>query len=172
MQAYQFQKPPEPVIDSRAFRNVLGNFATGVTIMTASVGERKVGLTVNSFSSVSLHPALILWSIDRRSASYEVFHDASHFAVNILSVEQVELANHFSRHSEDKYESIRYMHGVGGAPLFSGCSAHLQCEIFQQIDGGDHCIIIGKVIDFSDFGNSPLLFHKGAYSSIKSTVLG
>ncbi|HCR9779043.1 TPA: flavin reductase family protein [Pseudomonas aeruginosa] len=158
---------PEPVdIDPRAFRSALGNFATGVTIMTAAVGDRKAGVTANSLSSVSLNPALILWSIDKSSASYEVFNDASHFAVNILAANQVDLSNQFARHAEDKFASTDYIQGVGGAPLLVGCTARLQCELFRQVDGGDHHIIIGKVIAFDDFGNPPLVYHKGGYSSI------
>jgi flavin reductase (DIM6/NTAB) family NADH-FMN oxidoreductase RutF len=159
----------EPLeIDPRAFRNALGNFPTGVTIMTAAAGVRKVGVTANSFSSVSLSPALILWSIDKSSASYEVFNEASHFAVNILAADQIDLSNRFAKRTEDKFASIDYIRGVGGAPLFPGCTAHLQCELFSQIDGGDHFIILGKVVAFTDYGLAPLVFHKGGYSSLVS----
>ncbi|MNF94827.1 p-hydroxyphenylacetate 3-hydroxylase, reductase component [compost metagenome] len=109
--------------DPRAFRRALGNFATGVTIMTAAVGGRKVGVTANSFNSVSLEPALILWSIDKRSTSYEVFNDASHFAVNILAADQIDLSNQFARPKDDKFAGIECEEGAGGAPLFSDCAA-------------------------------------------------
>ncbi len=152
--------------DPRAFRRALGNFATGVTIMTAAVDGRKVGVTANSFNSVSLDPALILWSIDKRSTSYEVFNDASHFAVNILAADQIDLSNQFARPKDDKFVGIECEEGAGGAPLFSDCAARFQCAMHQQVDGGDHWILIGKVIAFDDFGRSPLLYHQGAYSSV------
>ncbi|KJK09994.1 MULTISPECIES: p-hydroxyphenylacetate 3-hydroxylase reductase component [Pseudomonas] len=158
--------PQQAEFDPRAFRRALGNFATGVTIMTAAVGERTVGVTANSFNSVSLDPALILWSIDKRSTSYEVFNDASHFAVNILAADQIDLSNQFARPKDDKFAGIAYEQGAGGAPLFSDCAARFQCELHQQVDGGDHWILIGKVIAFDDFGRSPLLYHQGAYSSV------
>ncbi|MEG0862727.1 MAG: flavin reductase [Pseudomonas sp.] len=152
--------------DPRAFRRALGNFATGVTIMTAAVDGRKVGVTANSFNSVSLDPALILWSIDKRSTSYEVFNDASHFAVNILAADQIDLSNQFARPKDDKFAGIECEEGAGGAPLFSDCAARFQCAMHQQVDGGDHWILIGKVVAFDDFGRSPLLYHQGAYSSV------
>lgn len=156
----------EAGFDPRAFRRALGNFATGVTIMTAAVDGKRVGVTANSFNSVSLDPALILWSIDKRSTSYEVFNAASHFAVNILAADQIDLSNQFARPSDDKFATIEVEEGAGGAPLFADCAARFQCELHQQIDGGDHWILIGKVVAFDDFGRAPLLYHQGAYSSV------
>lgn len=158
--------PLDAGLDPRAFRRALGNFATGVTIMTAAVAGRQVGVTANSFNSVSLDPALILWSIDKRSTSYDVFNDASHFAVNILAADQIELSNQFARPREDKFAGIAWEAGAGGAPLLSDCAARFQCALHQQVDGGDHWILIGKVVAFDDFGRSPLLYHQGAYSSV------
>ncbi len=155
-----------PEIDPRAFRNALGNYPTGVTIMTAALGGRKVGITANSFSSVSLSPALILWSIDKRSSSYEIFTQASHFAVNILAAEQVDLSNRFAKSGEGKFEAVDHACGAGGAPVLLGCSSHLECELFNQIDAGDHYIILGKVVSFTDLGIAPLVFHKGRYASL------
>lgn len=156
----------EAGFDPRAFRRALGNFATGVTIMTAAVGGKRVGVTANSFNSVSLDPALILWSIDKRSTSYEVFNAASHFAVNILAADQIDLSNQFARPSDDKFATLEVEEGAGGAPLFADCAARFQCELHQQIDGGDHWILLGKVVAFDDFGRAPLLYHQGAYSSV------
>ncbi|CAD5110307.1 p-hydroxyphenylacetate 3-hydroxylase reductase component [Zestomonas carbonaria] len=156
----------EASFDSRAFRRALGNFATGVTVMTAAAGGRKAGVTANSFNSVSLEPPLVLWSIDKRSSSYEVFERASHFAVNILSADQIDLSNQFARPMDDKFAGVRCEEGAGGAPLFADCSARFQCESHQRIDGGDHWILIGKVVAFDDLGRAPLLYHQGAYSSV------
>ena len=152
--------------DPRAFRRALGNFATGVTIMSAAAKGKRVGVTANSFNSVSLEPALILWSIDKRSSSYEVFDSASHFAVNILAADQIELSNQFARPSDDKFAGLALDEGAGGAPLLSDCAARFQCELHRQVDGGDHWILIGKVVAFDDFGRAPLLYHQGAYSSV------
>jgi flavin reductase (DIM6/NTAB) family NADH-FMN oxidoreductase RutF len=152
--------------DPRAFRRALGNFATGVTIMTASANGRKVGVTANSFNSVSLDPPLVLWSIDKRSTSHEVFEQASHFAVNVLAADQIDLSNQFARASEDKFAGVAHEEGGGGAPLFADCAARFHCEKYQQLDGGDHWILLGKVTAFDDLGRAPLLYHQGAYSSV------
>lgn len=154
-------------IDPMKFRRALGNFATGVTIMTAqNVEGEKVGVTANSFNSVSLDPALILWSIDKKSSSFHVFEQATHFAVNILSGSQIELSNKFSRRNIDKYEGTSYREGAGAAPILDNCSAVFECERHQVLEGGDHWIIVGKVVNFHDEGRSPLVYHQGAYSGV------
>jgi flavin reductase (DIM6/NTAB) family NADH-FMN oxidoreductase RutF/DNA-binding MarR family transcriptional regulator len=159
-------QPANP-FDARAFRRALGNFATGVTVVTAATASgRKVGVTANSFNSVSLDPPLILWSIDKRSNSHEVFEEASHFAVNVLAADQIDLSNNFARPKDDRFAEIEFEPGEGGAPVFADCSARFHCEKFQQVDGGDHWIMIGKVVAFDDFGRSPLLYHQGAYSMV------
>ncbi|NNA67795.1 p-hydroxyphenylacetate 3-hydroxylase reductase component [Pseudomonas gessardii] len=157
----------ENKIDSRAFRRALGNFATGVTVVTAAdASGRKVGVTANSFNSVSLDPPLILWSIDKRSTSHAVFESATHFAVNVLAADQIELSNNFARPREDRFADVEYQAGEGGAPVLADCSARFECEKYQQVDGGDHWIMIGKVVAFDDCGRSPLLYHQGAYSMV------
>jgi 4-hydroxyphenylacetate 3-hydroxylase, reductase component len=157
----------DTTFDTRAFRRALGNFATGVTVVTAATSSgRKVGVTANSFNSVSLDPPLILWSIDKRSSSHEVFEEASHFAVNVLAADQIDLSNNFARPKDDRFADIEYDPGEGGSPVFADCSARFHCEKFQQVDGGDHWIMIGKVVAFDDFGRSPLLYHQGAYSMV------
>ncbi len=154
-------------IDTRAFRRALGNFATGVTVVTAADATgRKVGVTANSFNSVSLDPPLILWSIDKRSTSHAVFEAASHFAVNVLAADQIDLSNNFARPKEDRFAEVEYQAGEGGAPVLADCSARFECEKYQQVDGGDHWIMIGKVVAFDDCGRSPLLYHQGAYSMV------
>ncbi|AZE79428.1 P-hydroxyphenylacetate hydroxylase C1:reductase component [Pseudomonas synxantha] len=157
------------IFDPRAFRRALGNFATGVTVVTAATASgRKVGVTANSFNSVSLDPPLVLWSIDKRSNSHEVFEEASHFAVNVLAADQVHLSNNFARPREDRFALIEYEPGEGGSPVFADCSARFHCEKYQQIDGGDHWIMIGKVVAFDDFGRAPLLYHQGAYAEVRA----
>jgi len=153
--------------DNRAFRRALGNFATGVTVVTAATNDgRKVGVTANSFNSVSLEPPLILWSIDKRSSSHEVFEAAGHFAVNVLAADQIDLSNNFARSRDDRFAGIDCETSEGGSPLLLDCAARFHCEKFQQVDGGDHWIMIGKVLAFDDLGRSPLLYHQGAYSMV------
>ncbi|WP_339503321.1 p-hydroxyphenylacetate 3-hydroxylase reductase component [Pseudomonas silesiensis] len=153
--------------DTRAFRRALGNFATGVTVVTATGPDgRQVGVTANSFNSVSLDPPLVLWSIDKRSSSHEVFEEASHFAVNILAADQIDLSNNFARPKDDRFAGIDYETGVGGSPVFVDCAARFHCEKYQQLDGGDHWILVGKVLASDDLGRAPLLYHQGAYSMV------
>ena len=162
-----YQSLEQSSIDPLKFRRALGNFATGVTIMTAQNAQgEKVGVTANSFNSVSLDPALILWSIDKKSSSYAVFAEASHFAVNILSGSQIELSNKFARRNIDKFEGTHFRLGAGNTPVLENCSAVFECEKYQIVEGGDHWIIIGKVVNFSDEGRSPLVYHQGAYSAV------
>lgn len=154
-------------LDPRAFRRALGNFATGVTVVTATAPNgTRVGMTANSFNSVSLDPPLVLWSIDKRSGSYPVFEQASHFAINVLAADQVDISNRFARPSEDKFVGLDVNIGAGNAPILADCAARFQCEKYQQIDGGDHWILIGKVVAFDDLGRAPLVYHQGAYSMV------
>ncbi|WP_221801563.1 p-hydroxyphenylacetate 3-hydroxylase reductase component [Oceanobacter mangrovi] len=153
--------------DPKAFRRALGNFATGVTVITATTPDGvQTGVTANSFNSVSLDPALVLWSVMKNSGSVEIFDQASHFAVNVLAADQIHLSNHFARPADDKFAGIDYEKGFGNAPLLPECAARFQCENYQKLDGGDHWILVGKVVAFDDIGRAPLLYHGGAYSAV------
>jgi len=155
--------------DPKAFRRALGNFATGVTIITTrSPDGTNIGVTASSFSSLSLDPPLILWSSIKDTPSCKVFESASHFAVNILASDQIEMSNHFARQQEDKFAGIVWQEGIGGSPIFPDCAGRFQCETHNKLDGGDHWIFIGKVLAFDDFGRSPLCFHQGSYSMVVS----
>lgn len=153
--------------DPKAFRRALGNFATGVTIITAegSDGE-KVGVTANSFGSLSMDPPLVLWSSMKTALSCKIFESASHFAVNILASDQMDMSNHFARQQVDKFAEVDWEKGLGGAPIFPNCAGRFQCESYDKLDGGDHWIFVGKVIEFDDFGRAPLCFHQGGYSMV------
>lgn len=151
--------------DPKEFRRCLGNFATGVTVITAQLEDgTKVGVTANSFNSVSLDPPLVLWSIIKQSSSYPIFEKASHFAVNILAADQIDLSNQFARPSDDKFAHVDYALGAGQAPLLTQTAANFQCENYQILDGGDHWIMIGKVVAFENHGRSPLLYVQGSYA--------
>lgn len=159
------------VLDLKQLRNALGNFATGVTVMTAqSASGDKVGVTANSFNSLSMEPPLILWSLDKRSASYKVFSESDYFAVNILSSDQVELSNHFATKQMDKFASVNFDEGLGKSPLLIGCAASFECKVHKMIEAGDHWLIIGEVQQFNDVGNAPLCFHKGKYANVQPQV--
>ena len=153
--------------DPKAFRRALGNFATGITVVTAQTPDgAKTGVTANSFNSVSLDPALVLWSIDKRSGSCEIFDKASHFAVNVLAADQIDVSNHFARPSDDKFSTIDFAEGFGEAPILNDTAACFQCESYETVDGGDHWILIGKVVAFEDAGRAPLIYHQGSYSVV------
>jgi flavin reductase (DIM6/NTAB) family NADH-FMN oxidoreductase RutF len=151
----------------RDFRNALGCFPTGVTIITAQDGNGALaGMTASSFNSVSMDPPLILWSITRGATYFSVFDEASHFCVNILAEDQQDLSNGFAREGEKPFNGIPFNNGLGGAPLFDGCVAQLQCETWAKYDGGDHVIIVGKVIEFDSWDKTPLVFAGGGYKSL------
>ena len=155
-------------VDAREFRKALGTFATGVTIVTTmSKDQLPIGLTANSFTSVSLEPPLVLFCLDRRSYSYGHFERASHFAVNVLAVEQQDVSNHFARPSEDKWKDMSLdLCGVG-VPSFKDALAVFECETHRIHDGGDHIIVVGRVLSFTyrDEG-TPLLYYRGRYGRL------
>jgi flavin reductase (DIM6/NTAB) family NADH-FMN oxidoreductase RutF len=151
-------------LDRRDFRRALGQFATGVTVVTARTSDgRKVGVTVNSFSSVSLDPPLVLWSLSRQAPSFADFSHASHFAVNVLAANQHHLSRQFSTPLPDKFSGVEFAEGPGGVPLLSGANAHFLCRNVRQYDGGDHVIFLGEVEDYKYADGEPLVFHSGRY---------
>ena len=159
----------KPDFTPHAFRRALGNFATGVTIITAVSPEgEKVGVTASSFNSLSMDPPLILWSSIKEARSCAIFESATHFAVNVLASDQMDMSNHFARQQEDKFAGMEWEPGLGGAPIFPNCAGRFQCETYDKLDGGDHWIFVGKVIAFDDFGRPPLCFHQGSYSMVFS----
>jgi flavin reductase (DIM6/NTAB) family NADH-FMN oxidoreductase RutF/DNA-binding MarR family transcriptional regulator len=161
------KKAAAPEIDPKAFRRALGNFATGVTIITARAPDgTRVGVTASSFNSLSMDPPLILWSSMKDAKSCAIFESASHFAVNILASDQMEMSNHFARRQEDKFAGVDFSEGLGGAPIFDGCAGRFQCETYDRLDGGDHWIFVGRVVKFDDFGRAPLCFHQGSYAMV------
>jgi len=156
---------PPAAIDKRAFRNALGAFTTGVTVVTTRDGSgRDVGLTVNSFNSVSLEPPLVLWSLARNSGSLPAFMDAEHFAVHILAADQEPMSNLFAQRGADKFAGIDVARGEGGVPLLPGCSARFRCRTAFRHEGGDHEIFVGEVLGFEAFERAPLVFHRGGYA--------
>ncbi len=156
--------------DSRALRNALGRFATGVAIVTAIDPDgQPIGLTVNSFSAVSLDPALVLWCLDNSSHNLEAFRRTSHHAINILALDQEELSTRFATWPVDRFAGIPWQAGAGGAPVFPGCCARFEVANESAVAAGDHTIFIGRVERFSeDSAQLPLLFHAGRYAKLAS----
>jgi flavin reductase (DIM6/NTAB) family NADH-FMN oxidoreductase RutF len=154
----------EPIIDSREFRDTLGRFATGVTIITAreETGEYR-GLTANSFSSLSLDPPLVLWSLGKSSQSHEAFCNSGNFAINVLAADQRELCKQFTRKDIDRFQGVELIEGVTGAPLIPGSLAWFECTLEHAYDGGDHTILVGRVVRFAPGEGAPLIFYKGDF---------
>lgn len=151
-------------VDRRDFRRALGQFATGVTVVTARTPDgRRVGVTVNSFSSVSLDPPLVLWSLSRQAPSLADFTHAAYFAINVLSANQHHLSRQFSTPLPDKFSGVEFSEGSAGVPLLSGVNAHFVCRNVRQYDGGDHIIFLGEVEDYKYTDGEPLVFHSGRY---------
>lgn len=160
-----------PAIEPRALRQVLGRFATGVTIVTCiDAGGERVGLTANSFNALSLEPPLVLWSLRCASPSLAAFQAAKHFAINVLAESQVELSRHFASRVPDKFAEGVWSPGAGGAPVLTGAAAVLECETAQTIDAGDHRLFIGRVLRIADLATPPLLFHGGHYHMLGEVI--
>lgn len=156
-----------PFLDSRSLRDALGEFATGVAVVTARAANgQPVGVTINSFASVSLEPPLVLWSLGLQSPSLAVFESCSHYAVNILAADQVELSQRFSQSQNDKFAGIDTTGGAGGTPLLPGCCAWFECRNEARYPGGDHIILLGYVEDFQRAERPPLIFHGGQYRKL------
>lgn len=149
--------------DPRTYRDALGQFATGVTIVTTRDSDGKaVGVTANSFNSVSLDPPLVLWSLARSARSMAAFEQSGQFAVHILASDQDALSNRFASRVEDKFAGLDI--GEDGPPRIEGCSARLVCTTRHLYEGGDHVIMVGEVVDYESDGKPPLLFHGGTYA--------
>ena len=158
-------KSPVAPDDARQFRRALGSFATGVTIVTTrSPAGQDVGLTANSFNSVSLDPPMVLWSLSKKAHSLPCFAQSGRFAVHVLSSAQEDLSVLFAKPGANKFEGLELIRGKGDVPLLPGCSACFECRTAFQYDAGDHVIFVGEVEAFSHFDRQPLLFHAGRYA--------
>jgi len=151
--------------DERAFRSALGCFATGVTVVTTRTERGPLGMTANSFASVSLSPPLVLWSPARRSLRFPAFEAAAFFAIHILAEDQQSLSDRFAREGED-FSGIDVTEGLGKMPILSGCAAVLECARAAGHDAGDHLILVGEVQRLTQSDASPLLYHRGQYAAL------
>lgn len=155
-------------IDPSDFRAALGCFATGVAIVTAraSDGER-VGITINSLSSVSLEPPLVLFCLGKQSQWLEALRDAGHFVVNVLAEDQRTLSQRFAVSSPDRWEGVETETWKTGAPVLRGCLAGIECETMTIHEGGDHLIMVGRVVRLaSTRSGKPLIYFRGRYEQL------
>jgi len=151
-----------------ALRQAFGSFATGVTVITAlDASGKPTGITVNSFTSVSLEPPLVLWCIGLGTPSFASFRDCSHYAIHVLSADQEDISNRFANPSADKFAGLDYSRGTGGVPLLPGCVATFECSNAAQYPGGDHLILVGKVEHYQASLDAPLLFFASNYAHIQ-----
>ena len=158
-------KAQPPSFSSLEFRTALGMFATGVTIVTARTPDGQViGLTANSFNSVSLDPPRVLWSLSQAAASLPAFRAGSHYAINVLAAGQKALAERFALKGLDRWAGVSFTEGQCGAPLLSGAAATFECFNRSRYEEGDHVIFVGEVERCSwTPGATPLLFHGGRF---------
>lgn len=160
-----------PHEDPRAFRNALGQFATGVTVITTLDQDgNNIGMTANSFSSVSLDPMLVLWSVAKSSACFDAFHTAKHFAIHVLHAGQRQISTQFASRCDDRFAGIETKFGRGGVPLLPEYNALFQCDTEARYEGGDHLILVGRVIEFDHRPVAPLIFHAGRYADLDLPV--
>lgn len=160
----------EKTIDSRKFRDVMGKFATGVTVVTVQEAGNPHGMTVNSFTSVSLDPLLVLISLDKESTTTGILRRTGRFTVNILAADQEHIARRFaeSGNEGDRFRTIEYTISEDETPVLKEILGYITCTVKEIVDGGDHSVFIGEVIDIGDSGTSkgPLLFFGGNYKSL------
>lgn len=147
---------------ARAFRDALGRFATGVTLVTTEGPQGPLGFVANSFASVSLEPPLVLWSPAKASARFPLFRDARHYAIHVLAVTQFDLIARFTRQGAG-FDGLPHGRNAQGAPVLEGALARFDCEQVATHDGGDHLIILGRVLGFGLQEGAPLVFSQGAY---------
>jgi flavin reductase (DIM6/NTAB) family NADH-FMN oxidoreductase RutF len=162
------QRVTAPVIDQRVYRDVVGRFATGVTVVTFQNEYVTRGMTANAVSSLSLDPTLLLVCVAKNAMVHSQLEDADAFAVNILAEDQMEISRTFAQRGIQSMADVPYRTGKTGAPIIEGALAWFECEVYDRLSGGDHTIYIGRVIELSlerpEAG--PLLFYGGAYRSI------
>ncbi len=157
--------------DQRALRDVLGCFATGVAVITTmGDGGAPVGLTVNSFTSLSLDPPLVLWTIALKAPSLAAFRAHRGFAVNIMGADAKEETLNFARPSDDKFDGVAWRPGHAGFPVLDSAVAAIECRTETRFPGGDHEIILGRVLRLTKRGGRPLLFHRGRFAGIGETL--
>ena len=163
----------QETVSERAFRNALGMFPTGVVVITALSGGARLGLTVSSFSSVSLTPPLVLFSVAKRAFHFAAWQTVDRYAINILSEDQVVVSNRFAASAVDKWEGVPVLSGATGVPILPNVLAALECTAYARYDGGDHEIFLGRVVAIASREAAkphPLIFFRGRYGKLSAEV--
>ena len=155
-------------VDARLYRDAIGRFATGVTVVTVDDGREPRGMTANAVTSVSLDPVLLLVCVAKSARSHEALAAARSFAVNVLAADQREISDYFARSSADAETPMGgwpYRSGATGAPILEGALTWFDCRVWEWLPGGDHSIVVGEVVDLAleRPDDEPLLFHAGSY---------
>ena len=155
----------EILIDGREFRNTLGQFGSGVVIVTGMLKGVPAGFSAQSFSSLSLDPPLVLLCPARTSSSWPRVREAGRFCINILAEDQKSICDVFAKTGIDKFASLKWRPGITGSPVIDGVLAYIDCDLYAEHDGGDHTIVVGRVVDIAilDRSRGPLMFFRGAY---------
>jgi len=154
-------------IEKNQLRQVMGHFATGVTIITTFNKDGQMhGLTANAFTSVSLEPPLLLISVDKKAESYPAFEESKVFTVNILADEQEGLSRKFAVSGGNKFEGVAYRKGGNGAAILDGTLAHIECTLYAVYEGGDHTLYLGEIQEAEVREGKPLVFYRGGYRAI------
>ncbi|MCL6599478.1 MAG: flavin reductase family protein [Alicyclobacillus macrosporangiidus] len=154
-------------MDSRTFRNIAGTFATGVTVVTTRRADgRPVGMTVNSFTSLSLNPPLVLVTIAKNASLFDDFVGAEGFVVNILSAAQEWVSRQFAAKGVDRFAGVDFSKGITGLPVLAEVLGYFECETVQRYEGGDHVILVGEVQHGDFTAGRPLLFFMGKYEQL------
>ena len=153
-----------PVVDPHAMREGLGHFASGVTVVTAVTEDGPIGFTCQSFSSLSLDPPLVAFAPARTSQTWPRVQEIGRFCVNVLAEGQDDLSQRFARSGDDKFEGVSWLPSPHGHPVLEGVVAWIDAELWAEYDGGDHTIVVARVLDLgADPERRPLLYHRGAY---------
>lgn len=155
--------------DRLDFRKALGCFGTGVTVVTTKASDsRLVGVTANSFSSVSLEPAIVLWSLQKTSPNLSAYDDCGRFVINVLSLSQIEYSKRFASPVPDKFNGVDYALGIHDLPVLNGCAATFECRTIQRLDVGDHILYLGEVEAYQHQNQTALLYVQGRYAQSAS----
>ncbi len=154
--------------DSRALRNAFGRFATGICVVTANTADgTPIGMTINSFSSVSLDPPLVMWNLQNNSDCFDAFTQARQFAINVLADDQIEQSMFYSRKNQHTLRPADYRIGRNGAPVLRGALATFECDPWRSYEGGDHVLLVGRVKALHNRPTGkPLLFFGGGYRAL------
>ncbi len=159
--------PPAMAIDEAAFKLAMSHFASGVTVVTTEHAGRPYGMTVASFASLSLHPPLVLICIEKSVKTHEAIVGAKKFGVSILGAAQMDISARFASRSEDKFSGIKTNRGELGVPLIADALTTMECEVRDQLPGGDHTIFVGEVVDVATREGIPLLYFRSGYREMQ-----